>query len=64
MATVYDFEGICVRAGHHCAQLLMKWLKQPATLRASIYFYNNEEDIKAFINATKKGKEIFGDGFF
>ena len=64
MATVYDSEGVCVRAGHHCAQLLMKWLKQPATLRASIYIYNNEADIKALVDATKKGKEIFKDGFF
>ena len=59
MATVYDSEGVCVRAGHHCAQLLMKFLKQPATLRASIYLYNTEEDIRTFINATKKGREVF-----
>ncbi|MCL1924479.1 MAG: SufS family cysteine desulfurase [Defluviitaleaceae bacterium] len=64
MATVYDSEGVCVRAGHHCAQLLMKWLKQPATLRASIYLYNTKEEIDTFIKATITGKETFEDGIF
>lgn len=62
MASVYDSLGICVRAGHHCAQLLMKWLNQPATLRASIYLYNTKEDIDALADATILGKETF-DGF-
>lgn len=61
MATVYDMQGICVRAGHHCCQLLMKWLKQPATLRASIYLYNTKSDIDALVTATSYGKEIFND---
>ena len=64
MASIYDAEGICVRAGHHCAQPLMKWLCQPATVRASFYFYNTMEDVEAFIAATRKGKEFFSDVFF
>ena len=64
MASVYDANGVCVRAGHHCAQLLMKWLKQPATLRASIYLYNTKADIDALVQATISGKEVFIDGIF
>ena len=63
MATVYDANGICVRAGHHCTQLLMKWLRQPATLRATLSIYNTTEDVDALIRATLLGKETFGDGF-
>ncbi|HAX73320.1 MAG TPA: cysteine desulfurase [Firmicutes bacterium] len=63
-ATIYDTEGICVRAGHHCAQPLMGWLCQPATLRASFYFYNTKEEVDQFIEATQKGKEFFDGVFF
>lgn len=63
-ATIYDTEGICIRAGHHCAQPLMKWLCQPATLRASLYLYNTKEEVDIFIEATQKGKEFFSDVFF
>ena len=64
MASVYDAQGVCIRAGHHCAQLLMKWLAQPATLRASIYLYNTKADIDALVKATISGKEVFIDGIF
>ena len=64
MATVYDANGICIRAGHHCAQPLMKWLCQPATLRASVYVYNTKEDIDALVRATALGKDAFIDGIF
>jgi len=63
MATIYDANGVCVRAGHHCAQLLMKWLKQPATLRATFSIYNTKEDVDTLIRATIEGKETFGDVF-
>jgi len=63
MATVYDVNGICVRAGHHCAQLLMKWLRQPATLRATFSIYNTKEEVDALVRATIEGKETFGDVF-
>ena len=63
MATVYDVNGVCVRAGHHCAQPLMKWLCQPATLRATFSIYNTKEDIDTLVRATIEGKETFGDVF-
>ncbi|TSB48240.1 cysteine desulfurase [Alkalicoccobacillus porphyridii] len=61
VATVLDAEGIAVRAGHHCAQLLMKWLNVSATARASYYVYNTEEDIDALKDGLVKTKEYFGD---
>ncbi|MGJ7036326.1 cysteine desulfurase [Anoxybacillus eryuanensis] len=59
VATVLDAEGIAVRAGHHCAQPLMKWLNVTATARASFYLYNTEEEIDALVSALKKTKEYF-----
>ena len=62
-ATVLDTEGIAVRAGHHCAQPLMKWLNVTATARASFYLYNTHEDVDRFIEGLKKTKEFFTDVF-
>lgn len=62
-ASVYDREGISLRAGHHCSQPTMRWLKQNATLRASIAFYNTEDEVSRFIEATKKAGD-FLDVFF
>ena len=59
VATVLDAEGIAVRAGHHCAQPLMKWLNVTATARASFYLYNTEEDIDRLIDGLVKTKEYF-----
>lgn len=63
VATVLDSEGIAVRAGHHCAQPLMKWLNVSATARASFYLYNTEEDIDRLIDGLVKTKEYFSDVF-
>ncbi|CAH2714410.1 Cysteine desulfurase SufS [Neobacillus rhizosphaerae] len=63
VATVLDAEGIAVRAGHHCAQPLMKWLKASATARASFYLYNSEEDIDKLVEGLVKTKEYFSDVF-
>lgn len=63
LATVVDQEGIAIRAGHHCAQPLMKWLDVTATARASFYLYNTKEDIDSLANALVKTKEYFGDVF-
>ncbi|WP_027410059.1 cysteine desulfurase [Anoxybacteroides tepidamans] len=63
VATVLDAEGIAVRAGHHCAQPLMKWLNVSATARASFYLYNTEEDIDRLVEALKKTKEYFSHVF-
>ncbi len=63
LATVLDSYGIAVRAGHHCAQPLMRWLKVSATARASFYLYNTEEDVDRLIAGLKKTKEYFGNVF-
>jgi cysteine desulfurase/selenocysteine lyase len=60
VATVLDAEGIAVRAGHHCAQPLMRWLNVTATARASFYLYNSEEDIDLLVKGLQKTKEYFG----
>ncbi|MGR6762085.1 cysteine desulfurase [Paenibacillus sp. T2-29] len=61
VATVLDSKGVAVRAGHHCCQPLMRWLKASATARASFYLYNTEEDIDALVSALIQTKEYFGD---
>ena len=59
MATIVDQEGVCIRAGHHCAQPLMRRLGVPATARASLYIYNDERDIDALIDALATAKGWF-----
>lgn len=63
VATVLDMNGIAVRAGHHCAQPLMKWLQVTATARASFYMYNDEADIDALVAGLRAAKEYFNDVF-
>lgn len=63
VATVLDMSGIAVRAGHHCAQPLMKWLQVTATARASFYMYNDEEDVDRLVAGLRSAKEYFGDVF-
>jgi cysteine desulfurase / selenocysteine lyase len=63
VATVLDADGIAVRAGHHCAQPLMKWLKVSATARASFYLYNTEEEIDLLVEGLIKTKEYFNNVF-
>jgi len=60
LAQVLDAEGVCVRAGHHCAKPLMRRLGVPATARASFYLYNDEDDVLALSAALGKAKEMFG----
>ena len=60
LATILDGEGVCIRAGHHCAQPLMRRLDIPATARASFYVYNDETDIDALVLGIMKAREIFG----
>jgi cysteine desulfurase/selenocysteine lyase len=59
MATILDQEGICIRAGHHCAQPLMRVLGVAATARASFYVYNTPDEIDALIEALDKAKGWF-----
>jgi cysteine desulfurase/selenocysteine lyase len=63
VATVLDAEGIAVRAGHHCAQPLMRWLEATATARASFYLYNTEEDVDKLVEGLVKTKEYFSNVF-
>lgn len=62
-STVLDTEGVAIRAGHHCAQPLMKWFGVSATARASFYLYNTEEEIDKLIAALRKTKEYFTNVF-
>lgn len=57
-AGIYDREGIALRAGQHCSQPMMRSLKQLATLRASLAFYNAEEEVERFIAATEKAGDF------
>lgn len=63
LATVLDSHGIAIRAGHHCAQPLMRWLNVSATARASFYVYNTVEEVDVFLAGLKKTKEYFGNVF-
>ena len=59
MATILDQEGVCIRAGHHCAQPLMRKLGVPATARASFYVYNTPDEVDILIGALEKAKGWF-----
>jgi cysteine desulfurase/selenocysteine lyase len=60
VATIFDREGVCVRAGHHCNQPLMTRLGVPATTRASFYLYNTTEECDALVGAIGAAKKVFG----
>ena len=62
LATIVDTEGVCVRAGHHCAQVLMRRLGVPATTRVSFYVYNTNEDVDALVAAVQAARERFSTG--
>jgi cysteine desulfurase/selenocysteine lyase len=59
VATIFDREGVCVRAGHHCNQLLMTRLGVAATTRASFYLYNTTAECDALLGAIEKAKKVF-----
>ncbi|GEO58342.1 cysteine desulfurase [Companilactobacillus bobalius] len=59
VATALDMDGVAIRAGHHCAQPLMKYLDLVATARASFYIYNNKQDADGLIQAICDTKEFF-----
>jgi cysteine desulfurase/selenocysteine lyase len=59
VATALDSEGIAVRAGHHCAQPLMRALGVQSTARASFYFYNTEDEVERFVEALVKARDFF-----
>jgi len=59
VAQIIDGEGIAVRSGHHCAQVLMERLNVAATSRASFYIYNTKEDIDALVSSLNKVAKVF-----
>jgi cysteine desulfurase/selenocysteine lyase len=59
LAQVLDQEGVCVRASHHCAQILMRHLGVPATTRASFYVYNTRDDVDALVDALASAEQVF-----
>jgi cysteine desulfurase/selenocysteine lyase len=62
LATILDEHDVCVRAGNHCAQPLMRRLSLGATARASFYVYNDEDDVDALIAALHAARELFAGG--
>ncbi len=59
VAELVDRTGVCIRAGHHCAQPLMRCLGVSATARASLGVYNESADIDALVDALLAGREVF-----
>ncbi len=60
LATIVDQDGVCIRAGHHCTQPLMRRLNIAATARASFYLYNDHDDIDALVGSLVKAGALFG----
>jgi cysteine desulfurase / selenocysteine lyase len=60
ISSVLDTEHIAIRAGHHCAQPLGEYLGVPATARASMYFYNTEEEVSYFLEKVKNVRKWMG----
>ncbi|MDR0845939.1 MAG: cysteine desulfurase [Lactobacillales bacterium] len=60
VSSAFDMQGIAVRAGHHCAQPLLKYIDQQSTARASFYLYNTLDEADKFIEAILATKEFFG----
>ena len=59
LATILDHSGVCVRAGHHCAQPLMRRLGVSSTARASFFVYNDEADVDALVDGVERAKRVF-----
>lgn len=62
VGTIVDYEGIAIRVGHHCCQLLMKELDVPGTARASFYVYNTPEEVDRLVDGLAKVKEMLRIG--
>jgi cysteine desulfurase/selenocysteine lyase len=59
VGTVLDRYGVAIRAGHHCAQPLMRCLMQPATARASFYIYNTPAEVDVLVDALREAERFF-----
>lgn len=60
IATILDMRGVAIRAGHHCAQLVMERYDTPATARASFYLYNTRDDVDRLVEGLGEVRDIFG----
>jgi cysteine desulfurase/selenocysteine lyase len=60
IATILAEEGVSVRAGHHCAQLVMRRFEVPATTRASLYVYNSKDDVDRLLDGLERASALFG----
>jgi cysteine desulfurase/selenocysteine lyase len=60
LAELVGRDNVCIRAGHHCAQPLMRFLGVPATARASFHVYNSRDDVDKLIDALHKARNVFG----
>jgi len=59
LATIIDEDGVAIRSGHHCAQVLMERLEVAATSRASFYIYNTKDEVDIFIRSLNRARELF-----
>jgi len=59
VGTIFDQQGVAIRAGHHCAQPVMQFFGIPATARASFAFYNTMEEVDALVDSISKVQELF-----
>jgi cysteine desulfurase/selenocysteine lyase len=59
VGTIVDREGVAIRAGHHCCQVLMKKFGVSGTARASFYIYNTREEVDALVKSLEKVEELF-----
>ena len=60
ISSVLNDDHVCVRAGHHCAQPLMQFIGAGSTARASVYFYNTEEEVDRFLEHLTKVRSVMG----
>lgn len=60
ISSVLNEDKVCIRAGHHCAQVLMQFLNVNSTARASLYFYNTEEEVDRFLDALGGVRSVMG----
>ena len=61
-ASLLNEDHVCIRAGHHCAQPLMQFLKVGSTARASLYFYNTQEEVSRFLEKLSGIRKVMGYG--
>lgn len=61
-ASILNEDHVCIRAGHHCAQPLMQFLNVGSTARASLYFYNTEDEVKRFLSVLSGVRKVMGYG--